>query len=148
MSGQGQIVEAESLRLSQLEPNSSRHHQTLNKRVGYNNIIEEFQLQWVYQSSGAISAFTLWEQIFKVSPCWLVRDSAGTLSFSFCQTAHDLKDLAEIQITGRPGQREHGIHICPKTHLLKRNLQIVMKTGNSKPFTISKVQISLHYLTK
>ena len=30
------------------------------------------QLLWVYYSSDAISAFMLWEQLFKVPPCWLV----------------------------------------------------------------------------
>ena len=37
--------------------------------------------------------FTLWKQHFKVAPYWLVRDSAGTPYFSFCQTAHDFKIL-------------------------------------------------------
>ena len=32
-----------------------------------------------YYSSGAISAFMLWEQLFKVAPCWLVRGSATQL---------------------------------------------------------------------
>ena len=32
----------------------------------------------------------LLEQHFKVAPCGLVQDSADTLSFSFCQTAHYL----------------------------------------------------------
>ena len=52
--------------------------------------------------------------VFKVSPWGLVRDSAGTLFVSFCQTVHDLKNLAEIWITGRPGYREHDSNI-PKT---------------------------------
>ena len=51
----------------------------------------------VYTSTGGLLlAFMLLEQLFKVAPCWLVRDLAGTLSFSFCQTAHDLKKLAVI----------------------------------------------------
>ena len=34
------------------------------------------------------------EQLKKVAPCRLVRGLARTLSFSFCQTANDLKNLA------------------------------------------------------
>ena len=46
----------------------------------------------VYTSTGGLlSAFMLLEQLFKVAPFGLVRDLAGMLSFSFCQTAHDLK---------------------------------------------------------
>ena len=47
-------------------------------------------------TGGLLSAFILLEQLFKVAPCRLVQDSAGTLSFSFCQTANDLKNLAGI----------------------------------------------------
>ena len=39
-------------------------------------------LQW-----WAISAFMLWEQLFKVAPYWLVRGSTAALWLSFCQTA-------------------------------------------------------------
>ena len=42
-------------------------------------------------TGGLLSAFMLLEQLFKVAPCGLDRDSAGTLSFSYCQTAHDMK---------------------------------------------------------
>ena len=51
----------------------------------------------VYTSTcGLLLAFMLLEQLFKFAPCGLVRDSAGMLSFSFCQMAHNLKKLAEI----------------------------------------------------
>ena len=47
-------------------------------------------------TGGLLSEFMLLEQLFKVAPCRLVLDSAGTLSFSLCQTAQDLKNLAGI----------------------------------------------------
>ena len=51
----------------------------------------------VYTSTGGLLlAFMLLEQLFKVAPCGLVRDSAETLYFSFCQMAHDLKNLVGI----------------------------------------------------
>ena len=42
----------------------------------------------------------LWVQLFKVAPCWLIRDSTATLWISFCQTAHDLKVWAGKNILG------------------------------------------------
>jgi len=51
----------------------------------------------VYTSTGGLLlAFMLLEQLFKVAPSRLGRDSVGILSFSFCQTAHDLKELVGI----------------------------------------------------
>ena len=47
-------------------------------------------------TGGLLSVFMLLEQLFKVVPCGLVQDLAGTLSFSLCQTAHDLENLAGI----------------------------------------------------
>jgi len=39
-------------------------------------------------------------QLFKVAPCWLVRGSAATQWFSFCQTAHDSKFWAGKKLMG------------------------------------------------
>ena len=47
-------------------------------------------------TGGLLLAFMLLEQLFKAAPCGLVRDSVGTPSFSFFQTAHYLKYLVEI----------------------------------------------------
>ena len=46
----------------------------------------------------------LWEQLFKVAPCWLVQDSARTLSFSFCQPAHNL-NKTKGTLVQEPGYR-------------------------------------------
>ena len=49
----------------------------------------------VYTSTGGLLlAFMLLEQLFKVALCGLFRDSVRAISFSFCQTANDLKILA------------------------------------------------------
>ena len=54
-------------------------------------------IRGVFTSNGGLlSAFMLLGQLFKVAPCGLVQDLAGTVSFSLCQTAHDLKNLVEI----------------------------------------------------
>ena len=47
-------------------------------------------------TGGLLSAIMLLEQLFKVAPCGLVQDSAGMLSFSICQTAHDFFKKAGI----------------------------------------------------
>ena len=46
-----------------------------------------------YMRGDTISEFMLLEQLFKVTPCRLVRGLAGTLCFSSCQTVHDLIKL-------------------------------------------------------
>ena len=38
----------------------------------------------------------LLEQLYKVATCRLVQDSARTLSYSFCQKAHNSKNLVGI----------------------------------------------------
>ena len=53
-------------------------------------------------TGGLLSAFMLLEQLFKVAPCRLVWDLAGTLSYSFCQSVNELKILVGKDEVVRP----------------------------------------------
>ena len=71
------------------------------------------QPQWVYYNSGAISAFMLLEQLFKVAPCWLVQVWPQRYYFHFAKQPMILNfDQEKIKWQYHSKYKYHGLIDC------------------------------------